>query len=257
MTNDIKHGDFTYLAENYALHRPAYSKTIRDILVSIVDKDNINFADIGAGTGIWTRMVADHKNVNQIIAVEPNDNMRTQGQNDKENGNINWRVGSGENTNLDSNTFDMVSMASSFHWVDFEQGMAEFARILKSGGRFVALWNPRYIKDNPILVDIEDKLYQLAPNMKRVSSGKSTFVEELTEKLITHHNFEDLIYLEGRHSVNITKAQYIGVWRSVNDIQYQLGDKFSEFMDYIDEKLGDDEHITSTYLTRAWSVRKK
>ncbi len=114
-------------------------------------------------------------------------------------------------------------MASSFHWVNFDEGIKEFARVLRPGGRFIALWNPRYLKDSPILVKIEDKIQDLCPNIKRVSSGGSQFVELLTNRLVDCQDFEDLIYLEGRHSVNLTKEQYLGVWRSVNDFPLITG----------------------------------
>jgi hypothetical protein len=46
-------------------------------------------------------------------------------------------------------------MASSFHWADFELATKEFSRVLRKGGRFCALWNPRLIEVNPMLVEIE------------------------------------------------------------------------------------------------------
>lgn len=253
----LKHGDFSNLADDYAKYRPGYSQTVLDALIAIINKENIDFADIGAGTGIWSRIVSNHKNVNSVVAVEPNDNMRKQGEYDQNNGNIKWLAGSGESTNLKDLSYDIVSMASSFHWVDFDKGMKEFSRILRPNGRFVALWNPRYLQDNPTLVDIENKVKELTPNIKRVSSGKSKFVEELTNKFLSLDEFDDLTFIEGRHSINLTKAQYIGAWHSVNDIQYQMGNKWYEFMQYVEEKISDLEYIKSTYLTRAWSIRKK
>jgi ubiquinone/menaquinone biosynthesis C-methylase UbiE len=254
---NLKHGDFSELADNYAKYRPGYSKSVLDSLISIVDKNDIDFADVGAGTGIWTRAVAGHKNISSITAVEPNDNMRKQEELDKNNVNIKWIKGSGEKTNLKDNSYDLVSMASSFHWVDFDKGMKEFSRVLRSGGRFVAIWNPRYLEDNPVLVDIENKVKELTPKIKRVSSGKSKFVKELTDKFLLLDEFDDLIFIEGRHSINLTKEQYIGAWHSVNDIQFQMGDKWYEFMQYVEDKIFDLEYIKSTYLTRAWSIRKK
>jgi hypothetical protein len=130
--------------------------------------------------------------------------------------------------------------------------------VLRKDGHFVALWNPRYIDDNPVLVDIEKKVYELAPNMRRVSSGKSAFVENLSKRLMNTPYFDDLTYLEGRNTVKLSQEQYMGAWDSVNDIRVQMGEvKFAQFMQYIKEKIAALNTIDCTYLTRAWVVRKK
>ncbi|MFW6222037.1 MAG: hypothetical protein ACOC3T_00340 [Bacteroidota bacterium] len=64
-------------------------------------------------------------------------------------------------------------MASSFHCADFELATKEFYLILKPGGRFTALWNPRLYELNPVLKEIEEHLNTLRPGIKRVSSGRS------------------------------------------------------------------------------------
>ncbi len=51
----------------------------------------------------------------QISAVEPNDNMREEGQKFTQNlSNISWHKGSGEETCMSNNQADWVIMASSF-----------------------------------------------------------------------------------------------------------------------------------------------
>ncbi len=253
----LKHGNFDKLAQDYSKYRPGYSNSALKAILSLIEKEKIDFADVGAGTGIWTRIVAANPRIKSAIAVEPSDNMRQEGIDLNANLNINWKSGSGEETGLESNSCDLISMASSFHWPDFEKATKEFARVLRSGGRFVALWNPRYLKDNQVLVEIENKISELCPNIKRVSSGSSEFVNSLTDRLNSCEDFEDLVYIEAKHSVNLTKEQYIGVWRSVNDLQYQMGDKFNEFMDFISDRIKNLDHIKSTYLTRAWTVKRK
>lgn len=255
--NSLQHGKFTSLAEEYAQYRPKYSETVLTSLLASLNQKNIACVDVGAGTGIWTRMIAGHEKVASITAVEPDDNMRKQGQMNQDNGRINWLCGTGEHTSIASHTCDLVTMASSFHWVKFDEAMKEFHRILKPGGRFAAVWNPRYLKDNPVLVDIENKICELTPNIKRVSSGKSQFIKELTDNLNGLDDFDDLIFMEGRHTVDLTREQYLGAWRSVNDVQYQMGDRWPDFMRYVEDKIACLDSIKSTYLTRLWSVRKK
>lgn len=252
----IKQGDFTGLAENYAKYRPAYSETVLTAIMSLVDKpvQQIDFADVGAGTGIWTQMVAC-RGCQSVTAVEPNDDMRRQG---KQQLDVAWVNGSGERTTLESQSVDLLSMASSFHWVDFAAGTKEFHRVLRPGGRFVALWNPRFLNDNPVLMDIEEEVYRLAPHIKRKSSGKSSFVEELTAQLNDSPYFDDVIYLEGRHTVQLTHEQYIGVWNSVNDIRAQMGEAvWQQFMRYVSNKITALDSVDCSYLTRAWAARRK
>ncbi|MFK3863441.1 class I SAM-dependent methyltransferase [Pseudoalteromonas rhizosphaerae] len=252
-----KLGDFTGLAKNYSLYRPSYCPLVCKAILGLVDKNNneIDFVDVGAGTGIWTRMI-NHAGLNSTVAIEPNDDMRKHGILDSQKTNITWVNGSGENTTLNDNSADLLSMASSFHWVDFEKAIKEFSRVLRPGGFFTAVWNPRHIECNPLLVEIEEKLYEIAPHIKRVSSGNSDFTDTLTERLRNADVFSDAIYLEGFHTIKQTPEEYLGVWWSVNDIRAQAGeDKFIQFMAFVEEKTNNLDFIETTYKTRAWLAR--
>lgn len=254
----MKHGDFSDLAENYSKYRPGYSKFVRDTVLSIPGKrkEEIDFVDVGAGTGIWSRMVAEKGC--RTISVEPNAQMMHFGEKDNNGLEIKWINKPAENTELETNSADIISMASSFHWTDFEVTMKEFLRILKPGGYFVALWNPRLIEKNPVLVDIENKLKEIVPDMKRVSSGSSAFCEDLMERLYSVDGIEDVVYLEGQHIEKQSKERYIGLWESVNDVRVQAGpERFGLFLDYIKARIKDGEFVEASYKTRAWIAKKK
>jgi ubiquinone/menaquinone biosynthesis C-methylase UbiE len=258
VSKPLTHGDFTGLAENYSKYRPNYAPSVLDGILGIVGKpvSQLDFADVGAGTGIWTRMVAA-RGVRSATAVEPNDDMRDQGCRHSDNGIICWRSGSGEATGLSSTSIDLLSMASSFHWVDFHKGIEEFIRVLRPGGCFVALWNPRLIEVNPVLVDIENQLNTLKNGIKRVSSGRSGITDTLAVQLETTRKFESVTYLESRHSIAQSPEHYLGVWRSVNDLQVQLGaQKFAEFLAWVEKRIAGMTVIEATYLTRAWVARR-
>jgi ubiquinone/menaquinone biosynthesis C-methylase UbiE len=252
-----KLGDFTGLAANYSKFRPDYSPFALDALLGLVNKPvtDIDFVDVGAGTGIWTRMVAA-RNVNSATAVEPNTDMRQHGIKDSTTTHIRWIEGNGEHTQLADNSADVLTMASSFHWVDFDKGVKEFSRVLRNDGLFCALWNPRLLEANPFLLEIENKLYEMAPHIKRVSSGRASFTDELATNLRNRPEFSDVIYIEGQHKVEQTPEEYLGVWWSVNDIRVQAGEEcFAAFMEYVKEKVADVKFIETTYETRAWVAR--
>jgi ubiquinone/menaquinone biosynthesis C-methylase UbiE len=259
MTVQLKPGEFTGLAEDYSRYRPGYCRSVLNALLGLIGKPvvEIDFADVGAGTGIWTRMVGI-AGVRSVVAVEPNDDMRAAGIRDSNCTGIGWRAGSAEKTGLKSASCDWLTMASSFHWPDFDGATKEFHRVLRPRGRFTALWNPRLIEANPLFVEIEDYARKLAPTMKRVSSGRSGITETLTEKLWASPYFDDVVYLEGRHVEKMTPERYIGAWRSVNDLRVQLGaEKFDDFLRFVEDRVGGLSAIEATYLTRAWSARRK
>lgn len=259
MTKNLTAGDFTGLASDYAQHRPDYSSSVLNSLIGLLDKNitEVDFVDVGAGTGIWTRMVHD-KSVKSVVAVEPNDDMRSYGLSNNKSCEISWISGSAEQTRLPSSSCDWLSMASSFHWANFDKATQEFHRVLRKGGRFTALWNPRLIEVNPLLVKIEAHLETLRPNIKRVSSGRSGITETLTSKLEESPFFEDVIYIEGRHIISMSPDRYLGAWRSVNDLRVQLGvHKFNSFLNFVEEQLVGLDCVEATYITRAWSARRK
>jgi len=252
-------GDFTGLANDYSQNRPNYCSSVLQALLGLFDKktNEIDFVDVGAGTGIWTRMVHD-AGVRSITAVEPNADMRAIGIADCLNTSVRWSAGSAEATGLPEGSADWLSMASSFHWANFDSATREFHRVLRPSGRFTALWNPRLIEVNILLVEIEAYLETLRPNIKRISSGRSGITETLNEKLWASQYFEDVVYLEGRHVIEMTPSRYLGVWRSVNDLRVQLGpDKFNSFLNFVERQIDGLEVIKATYWTRAWSARRK
>ena len=247
------------MAGDYSLNRPDYSESVLKALLGMigVPVNEIDYADVGAGTGIWTRMV-DSMGVRSTTAVEPNDDMRGYGIKDSEETSIKWLAGDAEETGLAPESVNILTMASSFHWADFDMATKEFHRVLKTNGRFTALWNPRLIEVNPMLVEIENHLDTLRTDIKRVSSGRSGITNKLTEMLWGSPYFDDVVYLEGRHVILMSPDRYLGAWRSVNDLQVQLGkEKFENFLSFVEEKISGSDVIEATYLTRAWSARKK
>lgn len=259
MTHTLKAGDFTGLASDYSQHRPDYCPSVLGALLGLLEKpvDEVDFADVGAGTGIWSRMVFE-AGVKSAVAVEPNDDMRTNGIADADATSIRWLAGNAEQTGLASGSCDWLSMASSFHWADFDKATVEFHRVLRPGGRFTALWNPRLIEVNQLLVEIEAHLDTLRSDIKRVSSGRSGITETLTEQLWASPCFEDVVYMEGRHIIEMSPERYLGAWRSVNDLRVQLGpENFDKFLEFVTQRIDGLDVIETTYLTRAWSARRK
>lgn len=252
-----KSGDFSGLAAAYSEARPDYSMDVMRGMAALVETSpkDMRVADVGAGTGIWTRMLATLE-PRSLVAVEPNIDMLEQGRIDSRDFGIAWSTGTAEATGLDTASTDWLTMASSFHWADFDKATREFRRVLKPGGWFSALWNPRKIEANPMFVRIEEELTRLHPTLKRVSSGRSGITESLGRLLEESPLFDRVVYMESVHSIDMSPERYVQAWRSVNDVQAQLGAvNFSRFIEFVEQTVADQTLMRATYLTRAWSAR--
>jgi len=129
-------------ASAYAAARPSYpAKVIDAVLDGMGDPRGLVGADVGAGTGVFSRLLA-RRGV-RVIAVEPNAPMRDEGRRAPDNAGlrIEWREGAGEATGLDEHSVDLVTVAQAFHWMRTEDALREFHRIMRPGGRLTHVWN--------------------------------------------------------------------------------------------------------------------
>lgn len=117
-------GRFSDRSEAYARHRPSYPEAAFDALFEGLDRSALVVADIGAGTGISSRQLA--QSVRGVIAVEPNAAMRERAEPAK---NIEWRDGTAEHTGLADTSVDVAVAFQAFHWFDAERAFEEFRRI--------------------------------------------------------------------------------------------------------------------------------
>ena len=252
----MKQGDFTDLAKNYN-NRPGYSL---DVLRMIgrnagMDRRDFKVADVGAGTGKLT------ENLEQLgltgCAVEPNDAMRKEGEKAFANKvSFKWSKGTAEHTGLADSLFDWVLMGSSFHWTNSDEALEEFHRILKPGGFFTAIWNPRNIEGNELHERIEKMIAEEVPELKRVSSGAKNNIGDIEGKLLSTSFFSNLIFVESSYDVVMSKERYIGAWRSVNDIQAQAGEeRFEKIISNIENIIAPLDTIVVPYKSRAWTVQ--
>ena len=251
----MKQGDFSNLAENYAKYRSGYSDVVARALYAYVDAGRPGFsvAGVGAGTGILSIMMLEADL--ECVCVEPNDAMREEGIKHTEAFSPQWREGSGEETGLADGSVDWVTMASSFHWVKAEEGLKEFRRILKPGGHFTALWNPRNIEGNEFHEGIESMIYDMVPELERKSSGARKHVADMDTLLKSTGDFIDPLFMEASHAVLMSPERYLGAWRSVNDIQSQAGpERFEKIMAAIEARVAHLDQVSVPYLTRAWTA---
>jgi len=136
-------GRFSDRADDYVKYRPDYPAAAIDAMLDgLGERSRLVSADIGAGTGISARQLAE-RGV-RVIAVEPNAEMRSAAS---PHPGVEWRDGTAEATGLAAQSVGLVVCAQSFHWFRPREAVAEFHRILSPGGRLALMWNVRDERD--------------------------------------------------------------------------------------------------------------
>ncbi len=165
---------FSDRVDNYVRYRPGYPLAILDLLrerCGFTRRSRI--ADIGFGTGIFTRLLLE--NGNTVFGIEPNQEMREAGEKLLAAFPGFRSIGStAEKTTLEDHSVDFVTAAQAAHWFDREPARQEFARILKPEGWVVLIWNERLTEGTPFLVEYEALLLKHGTDYAEVRHERTT-----------------------------------------------------------------------------------
>jgi len=165
---------FSNRSDNYAKFRPGYPARVIEILKHDCGLDETCVvADVGSGTGILSEMFL--QNGNSVFAIEPNAAMRQVAERllrrYEKFRSINAAA---EATTLKTESVDFVTAAQAFHWFDRARAKREFARILKSAGWVVLIWNERRLDSTVFLRAYEDLLLRYGTDYEKVRHEKVT-----------------------------------------------------------------------------------
>lgn len=134
-TNPLSY--FSERGEDYEKYRLIYpASAINKILSGLVSPTQITAVDVGAGTGIGARLLAD-RGV-RVLAIEPNEEMRRAATPHE---GVEFLAGTAEQMPLKNASVDLVTSFQAFHWFDFDKSVQEFGRILKASGRLALIWS--------------------------------------------------------------------------------------------------------------------
>jgi len=151
---------FSDRVDNYVKYRPGYPD---EVITFLQNECNLSgdsvIADIGSGTGIFTKLLLDRGY--KVYAVEPNQDMQLAAKQQLgSNKNFSAVDGSAEATTLPAGGIDLIVCAQAFHWFNNEKTKAEFKRILKHGGHAALIWNNRLANVNEFSTAYETLLKQ-------------------------------------------------------------------------------------------------
>jgi SAM-dependent methyltransferase len=159
---------FSSRVENYIRYRPGYPAEVLEALRTDCGLTPAAVvADIGCGTGIFTRLLLDHGN--RVLGVEPNREMR-EAADRLLAGHAAFTsiAGTAETTTLPDHSIDFAAAAQAAHWFDLPKARREFARILTPGGWAVLIWNERSTDTTPFLRAYEALLLAYGTDYQQV-----------------------------------------------------------------------------------------
>lgn len=159
---------FTGKSEVYALHRPQYSEEALEFIRREVNiAPDALIADIGAGTGIFTKQLSALGG--RVAAVEPNEAMRAHIKDAAPDAEI--ISAPAEKTGLPDHSVSLITVATALHWFDQKLFTEECQRILTDNGKILIIWN---LSDKT--AEIVKQLHEL--NLKYCEKYKALFVND-------------------------------------------------------------------------------
>ena len=161
---------FSGKADIYSKSRPSYPKGFLNFLISANSlNESSKVADIGSGTGILTRQLLERGL--SVIAVEPNDDMRTAAEEDlNQFANFTSIKATAEETTIPDKSVDLVIAAQAFHWFDHEKFKLECKRILRQEAKVALVWNSRNFT-SPLIIENAEICKEFCPNFYGFSGG--------------------------------------------------------------------------------------
>ena len=239
--------DYTRLAGAY-MHRPGYSDDGLDRVVEVNGLGNgAPVLDLGAGTGHLTVALAARGL--DVVALEPNDRMRAHGvPRTAQASNVRWVDALMEDTHQPDASFDMVSYGSSFGVTDRAATLREAARVLRSGGWFVCMWNHRDLED-PLQRAIEALIHNAIPGY-----DYGTRRRDPSPVIAESGLFGPAQKLEAPVEHVLPTETWIAAWGAHATLQRQAGADFDHIVaaiaDLVRGRTGDT--VTVPYTTRLW-----
>lgn len=247
-TEPVVAGDFTQQARYYAEARPGYPDALIESLLAQAEvRPGERVADIGAGTGISSRLLARHGL--RVIAVEPNAAMRDHAL---QTDGVSWQHGSFEATGLEHGSVDWAVGAQAFHWADVERALPEMRRILRPGCPFTVFWNDRDTESSALLTETLRRIREIVPGYEERYRER-----DWTAELTATGDFDTVETLQLRHVVPMSQRRFMDLWRSHNRLNATAGrERFPQVLAALEDMLAHEPaELEVPCICRAWTAR--
>lgn len=177
---------FDHLAGIYQRYRPEYPPELladlRDRVLGATPADDVLVVDVGAGTGISTRLLRRALGEGpRIVGLEPSARMRAEAAaNTPAALAVEYCEGLAERLPFGRHSVRAVVAAQAAHWFERPRFYAECLRVLEPGGVLALLYNNRRWQGHPLLEAYEQYLEANSPGYGR-GYRTFSFAQELAD----------------------------------------------------------------------------
>ena len=212
---------FGRIAAEYDDVRPEYAPEALDRAAEVLGlAAGSRVVDLAAGSGKLTRALAGP--VHEVVAVEPNDEMRavlsvrTPG--------VEVIPGTAERVPLPDGSADAVFVGDAFHWFDGPAAVAELERVLRPGGGVALLWNHWWSDgDDRMAATLDPPLPAEAQKLfddVYFSSGRAAARAEMAAPLevFAGDSFDPLVEEAFARTTHLSGAEVVDLYATVSAV---------------------------------------
>ncbi len=229
---------FSENSEEYSRFRPKYPIELFSYLSS-VSKQHLKAWDCATGTGQSATSLSDY--FSTVIATDAS---KTQIINAEKKQNITYQVATAENSNIQENSIDLITVAQALHWFNIDAFSKEANRVLKDKG-IISVWayNLLSVQD-----DIDETINYLYNTVLWEYWTKERIMVENGYKNV-QLSFKEIEAPVFSISTEWNLSQLIGylcTWSATRNYQKKLGiNPVEEIHDKISKMWGSPEKVLS------------
>ncbi len=235
----------------YDRGRPAYPARVFDVLEEEAGLGpGAHILDVGAGTGLATLELA-RRGAASIVAVEPNARMAQQLRKNAAASSagatsdaIEVIEAAFEDYDPPAGSFDLVTAATSFHWIDEATGLAKARVGLRAGGT-IALWwhvfgDPE--QDDPFHEATRARLAvgRHSPSGGEPGGPRHALDVDARTGALRAAGFVDVRHERMHETTRFTPAQLRDLYSTFSNTAHLSPDERDELLDYIEETAAND-----------------
>lgn len=171
--------DFGRTSEAYSKYRDIYPKSLYERLHELgVANDETAWLDIGTGTGILPKNMYNENAKITAVDISAEQISFAKSEAAKNGWNIDYIVSSAESTGLADKSFDVITAAQCFWYLDREKMQSEIKRLLKPNGKFIKVYLT-YTLDDKIAETSHSLIKKININWTPGASGAKDMFDDL------------------------------------------------------------------------------